>query len=138
MGAAPRFETQRWNHNAKDGSEQYEMPEDTASAPVWRKEWTWSHDRDVKASGKTLETRWPAAAELRPAKALPKGEQERTSRDASYTVVLQGEGHPPVTYSPETLEELQRFAIGSTHTLQQENGEVSVVPPKQPPPAPAK
>ncbi len=102
------------------------------------KEWTWSHDRDVKASGKTLETRWPAAAELRPAKALPKGEQERNTRGASYTVVFQGEGQPPITYSPETLEEFQRFAIGSTHTLQQENGEVSVVPPKPPPPAPAK
>ncbi|NTX17116.1 hypothetical protein HUA76_40715 [Myxococcus sp. CA056] len=102
------------------------------------KEWTWSHERDVKASGKTLETRWPADAELRPPKALPKGTQERNSRSASYTVVFQGEGHPPVTYSPETLEEFQRFAIGSTHTVQQEKGEVSVVPAKPPPPAAAK
>ncbi|MFY2562900.1 hypothetical protein ACN469_35230 [Corallococcus terminator] len=102
------------------------------------KEWEWREDRSVKANGKTLETRWPSAEELRPPKPLPRGGQERNSRSTSYTVVLQGEEQAPVTYSPKTLEEFQRFAIGSTHTLQQEQGVVSVVAEKPPPPAPAK
>ncbi|NBD13436.1 MULTISPECIES: hypothetical protein [Corallococcus] len=102
------------------------------------KEWNWTFERTVKASGTTLETRWPSDAELRPARALPKGEKERNSRGAKYTVAFQGEGHPPVAYTPETLEEFQRFAIGSTHTLQQDKGKVSVVTVKAPEPAPAK
>ncbi|QDE85005.1 hypothetical protein [Myxococcus xanthus] len=99
------------------------------------KEWRWMHDRDVKANGTTLEARWPTDAELRPAKALRKGEKERNARDARYSVVFHGDDQPAITYPPETLEEFQRFAPGSTHTLQQEQGKVSVVP--QTPPAQA-
>ncbi|XXF79687.1 hypothetical protein P2318_07985 [Myxococcaceae bacterium GXIMD 01537] len=101
------------------------------------KEWTWTYDRSVKTSGTTLKTHWPADAELLPAKALPTGEKERNSRGGKYSVVLEGDGQPPVTYSPATLAEFQRFALGSTHTLQQEDGEVSVVAPKPPEPGPA-
>ncbi|WP_426749728.1 hypothetical protein [Myxococcus sp. Y35] len=96
------------------------------------KEWRWIHERDVTANGTTLETRWPTDAELRPAKALGKGEKERNARSATYSVIFHGDNQPAVTYTPDTLEEFQRFRPGSTHTLQQEAGKVSVVP-REPP-----
>jgi len=102
------------------------------------KEWAWSEDRRVRVNGQTLETRWPAEVQLRPLKPLPKGGQERTSRSASYTVVFQADGEASVQYSPKTLEEFQRYTLGSTHTLQLKNGEVSVVTEKPPPPAETK
>ncbi|MFY0571421.1 hypothetical protein ACN28E_47370 [Archangium lansingense] len=98
------------------------------------KEWEWGHDRTVRANGTTLETHWPKDSELRPAKALPKGEKERNSRVTTYRVVFQGEGHEPVTYEPASLEEFKRFAPGSTHTLRKEDDKVSVMTPEAPAP----
>ncbi|RJS17963.1 hypothetical protein DRW03_25720 [Corallococcus sp. H22C18031201] len=99
-------------------------------------QWDWAHDRTVKKSGSTLETYWPSDVELRPVPPLEKGQKERTSRSAKYRVVFQGGGAPPVMYTPATLEEFQQYAVGSTHTLQEKDGQLTVVP-KAPPPAPS-
>jgi hypothetical protein len=101
---------------------------------VWKQR-EWSYDRTVTANGHTLKTRWPSQSELRPATALGKGEQERHERSASYSVVFQSEeGLAPVTYNPANLREFQRFTPGSRHTLQMEDGRVSVIASKKPKP----
>ncbi|WP_342379885.1 hypothetical protein NVS55_10105 [Myxococcus stipitatus] len=104
------------------------------------KEWTWSHDRDVKARGNTLATHWPSEAELKPAQALLNGEKERDTRTGTYSVVFQGtEAKPDVTYTPKSLEEFQRFGLGSTHNVQEKDGQVSIVVEEKPSaPAPEK
>ncbi|MCE9666347.1 hypothetical protein LY474_00860 [Myxococcus stipitatus] len=94
------------------------------------KEWEWKFDRKVTASGATTETRWPTDAELRPVKPLAKGERERSERSGTYRVVLKDDANPPVTYTPTTLEEFQRFPLGSTHTVQKEGDRLTVIPPK--------
>ncbi len=93
---------------------------------VWKQR-EWSYDRTVTANGHTLKTRWPSKSELRPAKALGKGEQERSSRTATYHVIFQSEDHEPITYQPASMEEFRRFTPGSRHTLQKEDGRVSVI-----------
>lgn len=101
-------------------------------------EWEWTYDRTVKASGTTHKTHWPKDSELRPANKLLEGEQERSERVTVYRVVFQGVGLEPVTYDPATLEEFKNFTPGSLHTLQKEDGKVSVLPPEGPAPPPAK
>jgi len=96
------------------------------------KEWEWKFDRKVTASGATTETRWPTDAELRPVKPLAKGERERSERSGTYRVVLKDDANPPVTYTPTTLEEFQRFSLGSTHTVQKEGDRLTVIPSKPP------
>ncbi|MBZ4401426.1 hypothetical protein [Myxococcus sp. AS-1-15] len=101
------------------------------------KAWRWTHERDVKAQGTTVQTHWPTDAELKPAKALHSGEKERDTREAKYTVRFHGDAAPAITYVPASLEEFQRYTPGSTHTLQQDEGKVSVVAPPAPAGAPA-
>lgn len=78
--------------------------------------WDWGEVRVLRASGTSLETRWPAEEEVRLGQGLGEGERERVRQEHAYEVSLREAGEEELrTYVPETLPELRRFAPGSVH-----------------------
>lgn len=80
------------------------------------KVWDWGHDRTIRASGASLDTRWPSEAELEPKRPLVDREQERSRREESYTVVF-SDRKDQWTIRPKSESEFQRFSPGSRFKL---------------------
>lgn len=111
----------------------------TRQVPVYRSEprfapwyaWralTWGPNRTVRAEGTTTETRWPSEAEVKAGVTLAPGEEERSSREATYDVTLSA-GGSSYDYVPSSLEDFQRFGVGSRHRLRLEDGKLLAVDP---------
>jgi hypothetical protein len=79
--------------------------------------WRWGHNRTVNETGNSTETFWPADNKVRLNSGLSEGEQERTSRKASYNVVFIDEENEKYKYTPQSLTEFQQFKVGSTHRI---------------------
>jgi len=88
--------------------------EDVSRKQIWYawKIWEWGYNRTITRSGITSTTTWPLDAELRPAR-ISDGEQERSSREASYKVMFKSVSDND-TYSiePKTLGEFQGYSSG--------------------------
>lgn len=76
------------------------------------KVWDWGHDRTIRASGASLDTRWPSDAELEPRRPLVDREQERSHREESYLVVF-SDRKDTWSIRPKTEAEFQRFPPGT-------------------------
>ncbi len=107
----------------------YRQESRTAEWYSW-KVWDWKPSRQLKAEGiATGELRWPTEAEVALGRNVGKGEQERQSTQARYSVLFVGERGETFTYEPRTEGEFLRFPLGTTHILRLEQG-------KPVPPAP--
>lgn len=80
------------------------------------KVWEWGYNRTVRASGSSMETRWPADSELRPAGTLAPGEQERTRRQEFYSITF-SDRKDSWTIKPKSESDFQRFPPGSRFKL---------------------
>ncbi len=102
-----------------------------AEAFRWR-EWAWRFDRVVKASGRTTQVRWPTEAEVRQGAKLLPGEQERSTKEATYEVSLATTTEPEshtYTRPVATGAEFAGFAVGSLHVVRVKDGQVLAVDP---------
>lgn len=79
------------------------------------KVWDWGYNRTVRAAGSSMETRWPADAELQPLGLAP-GEQERHRRQELYSVTL-SDSKDSWTIKPKSEPDFQRFPPGSRFKL---------------------
>lgn len=79
------------------------------------KVWEWGYNRTVRASGSSMDTRWPADSELQPVSLAP-GEQERNRRQESYTVVF-SDSKDSWTIRPRSESSFHRFPPGSRFKL---------------------
>ncbi|MCC7537188.1 MAG: hypothetical protein IT379_13280, partial [Deltaproteobacteria bacterium] len=75
----------------------------------WRV-WEWTPDRDVTHRGSTEPPTWPSDEELRPRVPLSPGEEERTSRSATYRAFLRFDGTREHEERLQSVEDLARFA----------------------------
>lgn len=91
------------------------------------KAWGWTHDRDIKASGTTAETRWPADAEIKLQKGEIKGEKEREVRSGRYRISFAEDGGTTHTVEPSSLDEFSRLAKVPRATLRIEHGRARVL-----------
>jgi hypothetical protein len=92
------------------------------------KAWGWAYNRTVSRSGFTSETTWPTETEWRTW--LTAGEQERSTKRASYKVTLSdvkdGESY---VIRPETYYAFTHYELGSRRKLKVNNaGSVEVLP----------
>lgn len=84
---------------------------------AWRV-WDWGHQRDVRASGTSVsDVAWPTDAQIAVGESLATGEKERAlSRGESFSATLAWDDER-FEYKPESVEEFQRFGLGTKHEL---------------------
>jgi DNA-directed RNA polymerase subunit RPC12/RpoP len=87
--------------------------------------WDWGFNRKIITSGSTIEVKWPSDEEIK----LNEGcsptvsdqgirELERANRESAYKVVFtEDKNHKIHNYTPKSLNDFQRFHVGSSHRL---------------------
>ncbi len=91
------------------------------------KYWDWAHQRSVKATGTTAETRWPDDAEVALNKGLGKGEQERASRAGTYQLRFTADDGASYDVGAPDLDAFRRSAAAASFTLRVERGHARVL-----------
>lgn len=87
--------------------------------------WEWEHDRDVFATGHTQNVYWPSEDEVSLNRHLRLGEEERFTKEASYSVKFEERGDS-WNYSPADLNEFQSFVMGGIYHIRIQAGIVKV------------
>lgn len=87
--------------------------------------WEWAHNRDVYATGHTTQTHWPPEEEVALHRNLSKGEDERVTKESSYTVKFEEDGDS-WNYHPADLNEFQTFIMGALYHIRIQAGIVKV------------
>ena len=71
----------------------------------------------MKHVGDTLATSWPTQAECGPLATLASGEEERSRREARWSVGFIGADKKHYDYAPSSEDEFERYETGSAWRL---------------------
>lgn len=91
------------------------------------KAWEWRHDRDVFATGHTLDVHWPSEEEIALCKTCTPGEEERIKHDDRYTIKF-ADKKDTWNYTPSNLAEFKTFPVGSKRRIKVTLGSVMLIP----------
>jgi hypothetical protein len=123
----PRYRTEQRSREVPN----YRSEPRYAEAFGWHA-WTWAVDRDLKEEGTGLEPKWPGDDVVHLRVGLAEGEDERETRQESYSVVLRGVVYDAPRDLPlDGLSEAawRAYVPGSEHVVLFDHGEIVAIDP---------